>query len=48
MIDYFVVDKGYLKATATLVITLVGVMVLISSLIGGFIGSKLYNKNPKY
>ena len=48
MIDYFVVDKGYLRPTATLVITLVGGMALISSLIGGFVGNKLYRKNPKY
>jgi len=48
MIDYFVIDKGYLKTTATLVITLVGGMALLSSLIGGFIGNILYKKNPKY
>ena len=48
MIDYFVVDKGYLRPAATLVITLVGGMALISSLIGGFVGNKLYKKNPKY
>ncbi len=48
MIDYFVVDKGYLRPTATLVITLIGGMALISSLIGGFVGNKLYRKNPKY
>ncbi len=48
MIDYFVVDKGYLKPTATLVITLIGEMMLLSSLIGGFVGNKLYEKDPKY
>ena len=48
MIDYFVVDKGYSKPIATLVITLVGGMALLSSLIGGFVGNKLYQKNPKY
>ncbi len=48
IIDYFVVDKGYLRPTATLVITLIGGMALISSLIGGFVGNKLYRKNPKY
>ena len=48
MIDYFVVDKGYSKPIATLVITLVGGMALLSSLIGGFAGNKLYQKNPKY
>ena len=48
IIDYFVVEKGYLRPTATLVITLVGGMALISSLIGGFVGNKLYRKNPKY
>ena len=48
IIDYFVVEKGYLRPTATLVITIVGGMALISSLIGGFIGNKLFSKNPKY
>ena len=48
IIDYFVVDKGYSKLIATLVITLVGGMALISSVIGGFIGNILYKKNPKY
>ncbi len=48
MIDYFVVDKDYLRNTVILVITLVGGMALISSLIGGFVGNKLYRKNPKY
>ena len=48
MIDYFVIDKGFLKPIATLVITLVGGMALISSVIGGFLGNKLYKKNPKY
>ena len=48
IIDYFVVNKGYLRPTATLVITLVGGMALISSLLGGFVGNKLYRKNPKY
>jgi len=48
IIDYFVVEKGYLRPTATLVITIVGGMALISSLMGGFIGNKLFRKNPKY
>jgi hypothetical protein len=46
MIDYFVVDKGYLSPTATLVITLVGGMALVSSLIGGFVGINSIEK-PK-
>ena len=48
IIDYFVVEKGYLRPTATLIITIVGGMALISSLIGGFVGNKLFRKNPKY
>ena len=48
MIDYFVIDKGYHKGTATLVITLVGAMSLISSVMGGFIGNRTYSRNPKY
>jgi MFS family permease len=48
IIDYFVVEKGYLRPTATLIITIVGGMALVSSLIGGFVGNKLFRKNPKY
>ena len=48
MIDYFVIDKGYSKTNATLVITMVGGMALLSSVIGGYFGNKLYKKNPKY
>ncbi len=48
MIDYFVIEKGYLRPTATLVITLVGGMALFSSLAGGYIGNRLYKKNPKF
>ena len=48
IIDYFVVEKGYLRPTATLIITIVGGMALVSSLIGGFVGDKLFRKNPKY
>jgi len=48
IIDYFVVEKGYLRSTATFVITIVGGMALISSLIGGFVGNRLFKKNPKY
>ena len=47
LIDYFVIEKSYLRSTATLVITLVGAMALLSSLIGGYLGNKLYNKNPR-
>jgi len=47
LIDYFVMEKGYTKPTATLVITLVGGMAILSSIIGGTVGNKLYNKNPK-
>ncbi len=48
IIDYFVVEKGYLRPTATLIITIVGGTALVSSLIGGFVGNKLFRKNPKY
>ena len=48
MIDYFVIDKEYDKAFATLVITLVGAMALVGSLFGGYLGNYLYKKNPKY
>ena len=48
IIDYFVIDKGYSKPIATLVITLVGGMALLSSLLGGYLGNHLYKKNPRY
>jgi MFS family permease len=48
LIDYFVVEKEYPREIATMGITLLGGMALLSSLIGGFIGNKLYRKNPKY
>ena len=50
MIDYLSSDNlGYDRdGTATLALTLVGGMAILSSLIGGFIGNKLYKKNPKY
>ncbi len=49
MIDYLSKNLGYDRdGTATLAITLVGGMAILSSLIGGFIGNKLYRKNPRY
>tara|TARA_B100001029_G_C15060841_1_gene458341 strand:+ start:1690 stop:2946 length:1257 start_codon:yes stop_codon:yes gene_type:complete len=48
MIDYLVINKGYSKSISTFVITLIGGMALISSVIGGILGNKLYLKNPKY
>ena len=47
MIDYLSSSDllQYDKGTATLAITLVGGMALLSSLLGGFIGDKLYKKN---
>tara|TARA_Y100000996_G_scaffold405666_1_gene381078 strand:+ start:5285 stop:6487 length:1203 start_codon:yes stop_codon:yes gene_type:complete len=50
MIDYLSSSEllQYDKGTATLAITLVGGMALLSSLLGGFIGDKLYKKNPKF
>ena len=47
MIDYFVIDKGYSKPSATLVLTLVGGMALLSSVIGGYVGNRLYRRDPK-
>tara|TARA_B100000131_G_scaffold185172_2_gene178346 strand:- start:12 stop:1253 length:1242 start_codon:yes stop_codon:yes gene_type:complete len=49
MIDYLSKNLGYERdGTATFALTLVGGMAILSSLIGGFIGNKLYKKNPKY
>ena len=48
LIDFLVIEKGYLKTTATLILTLIGGMAILSSLLGGFLGNKIYKKNPKY
>ena len=49
MIEYLSSNLGYDRdGTATFAVTLVGGMAILSSLIGGFIGNKLYKKNPKY
>ena len=49
MIDYLSQDLNYkIDGAATLALTIVGGMAILSSVIGGFIGNKLYNKNPKY
>ena len=49
MIDYLSKNLGYERdGTATFALTLVGGMAILSSLIGGFIGNKLYKKTPKY
>tara|TARA_B100001029_G_C15063817_1_gene461353 strand:- start:2981 stop:4216 length:1236 start_codon:yes stop_codon:yes gene_type:complete len=48
LIDFLVIEKGYLKTTATLILTLIGGMAILSSLLGGFIGNKIYNNNPKF
>ncbi|MDC2984678.1 MFS transporter, partial [Candidatus Marinimicrobia bacterium] len=49
MIDYLSSSLNYERdGSATFAITLVGGMAILSSVIGGFIGNKLYKKNPKY
>ena len=48
LIDFLVIEKGYLKTTATLILTLIGGMAILSSLLGGFIGNKIYQRNPKF
>jgi len=49
MIDYLSSNLNYARdGSATFAITIVGGMAILSSLIGGFIGNKLYKKNPKY
>lgn len=49
MIDYLSSSLNYDRdGSATFAITLVGGMAILSSVIGGFIGNKLYKKNPKY
>ena len=49
MIDYLSFNLKYERdGAATLALTIVGGMAILSSVIGGFVGNKLYNKNPKY
>lgn len=49
MIDYLSSSLNYERdGSATFAITIVGGMAILSSLIGGFIGNRLYKINPKY
>jgi predicted MFS family arabinose efflux permease len=46
--DFFSQDKGFSVETATLIVMAGGAATLAGSFVGGLIGTKLYNKNPKY
>jgi MFS family permease len=46
--DFFSQDKGFSVETATLIVMAGGAATLAGSLVGGLIGTRLYNKNPKY
>ncbi|MCF7802030.1 MAG: MFS transporter [Candidatus Marinimicrobia bacterium] len=46
--DYLSQDKGYSVETATLIVTIIGGAAIFGGFLGGLMGHKLYNVNPKY
>jgi MFS family permease len=46
--DFYSQDKGFSVETATLIVMAGGAATLAGSFVGGLIGNKIYNKNPKY
>jgi predicted MFS family arabinose efflux permease len=46
--DFYAQDKGFSVETATLIVMAGGAATLAGSFVGGLIGNKIYNKNPKY
>ncbi|MCF7797918.1 MAG: MFS transporter [Lentisphaeria bacterium] len=46
--DYLSQDKGYTIETATLIVTIIGGAAIFGGFLGGLMGHKLYNLNPKY
>jgi len=45
--DFYAQDKGFSVEKATLIVMAGGAAILAGSFVGGLIGNKLYNKNPK-
>ncbi|MBI45667.1 MAG: MFS transporter [Candidatus Marinimicrobia bacterium] len=46
--DYLSQDIGYSIQAATLVVSVIGLSAMMGGFIGGLLGNKLYNINPKY
>ena len=46
--DYLSQDKGYSIETATLIVMIIGGAAIFGGFLGGLMGHKLYNINPKY
>ncbi len=46
--DYLSQNKGYSVETATLIIMVIGGAAIFGGFLGGLLGQKLYNLNPKY
>ncbi len=46
--DFYAQDKGFSVETATLIVMAGGAATLAGSFVGGLIGNKIYNKNPRY
>ena len=46
--DYLAQDIGYSIQISTLVVSVIGLSAMFGGFIGGLIGNKLYNINPKY
>ena len=46
--DFYSQEKGYSIIAATTIVMAVGGGAIFGGFIGGLIGNKLYNKNPKY
>jgi len=46
--DFYAQDKGFSVETATLIVMTGGAATLVGSFVGGLIGNRIYNKNPRY
>ena len=46
--DYLAQDIGYSIQASTLVVSVIGLSAMMGGFVGGLIGNKLYNINPKY
>ena len=48
LVDYLAQDIGYSIQAATLVVSVIGLSAMMGGFVGGIIGNKLYNINPRY